>query len=281
MELLTMDQRHKGLSTRTPLNVLPDDLAPEWTEACGALDAALTALLEYDGEHDDILSESWQRIAEQREAAYVRAIQSGAKPPSRPRGGYVADAADKRPAIVGKWFALARELAAADSAAWAVMVAVAPLAIPDAHAAIVAAGEAYKNAEKALESARDAFVAAFSHRRNLEQFARGTDAFTGFSGLPRGTTESVTGERLPASITVPRALEWLAATYGPADMAERLPATRTVRGQNGVTVTMAPSIARALERNGNGPTIEYVDGFQPETQLRREGSARLEMTDNG
>jgi hypothetical protein len=280
MDLLLQEQRFRGLSVKTPLSVLPDDITPEWSAVREALDTAFTALIEYDGANDDYLNEGWQRIAEGKERAYVAAVQNGGPLPKRPKGGYVSDAEDKCPAIVGEWFRLARVKDAADAAAWKVFVAVAPLAIPDAHDAIGAAGEVYKVAEAALEKARDAFVHAFSYRRDLEQFARGTDSFTGMPGLPLGVSESVTGERLPASMVVPRAIEWLDTAYGPADTSGRLPSMRRVRGANGIELDMPPHLALMMENNSNGNTIKYVDGLPPESKIGRKRAARLEVTEN-
>jgi hypothetical protein len=280
MELLNMEQRSNGLSAKTPLSLLPLDITPEWSAVREKLDAALTALLDFDGANNDLLAENWQQIAENKERAYVAAIQNGTKPPARPKGGYVADVEAKRPDVVGEWFRLVGVKDRADKAAWAVMVAVAPLAVPDAQAAIEATGEAFKAAEEALEKARDAFVFAFSHRCNLEQYAQGTDMLTGSVGLPLAVTETVSGTRLPASIVVPNALEWLDAKYGPADTSGRLPAMRKVRGKNGVVLEMPPHLALVMEGNENDNAIEYVDGLPPESRLKRGGAVRMEVTPN-
>ncbi|GAA4506341.1 hypothetical protein GCM10023191_063280 [Actinoallomurus oryzae] len=280
MELLIADQRYNGLALRTPLNLLPAGTTPEWKAARAALESAYNALDDYDGKNDDLLSEQWRKVAEGKESAYVRAIQNGGTVPERPKGGYVADAEDKRPGIVGEWFRLVREKDKADSAAWVALVEAAPLAIPDAQAAIVAAGEAYKDAETALERARDTFAQAFSYRRDLEQFSRGTDDYTGSSGLPQAATQNVSGTRLPASMVVPNVLRWLDAQYGPADTAERLPAMRRVRGVNGAEFQMEPALALSLERDKNGNRIEYVDGLPPESQISRTGAARVGMSDD-
>lgn len=281
MNLLDHKTRFNGTSVKTPLNVLPPDITPEWASAREALDAAFTALLDYDGAHEDLLNERWEQIAEGKERAYMLAIQNGGTLPKRPKGGYVADAEDKRPAIVGEWYRLVREKDAADSAAWQVLVAVAPLAIPDAHDAIGAAGEVFKAAEAAAEKARDAFVNAFSHRRDLEQFARGTEQFTGIPGLPQNISRSPDGGRMPASLAVPRAIAWMEANYGPADTSGRLPAMRKVRSKtNGLVTEMPPHLARMMERSASNGGIEYVDGLPPESQLRRDGAARAEVADN-
>lgn len=284
MQLLTSYARYTGLEIKTPLNVLPDDLTPEWAAARAALETAYDALDAFDSEHDDYLSEDYVKRAEAKEHAYMAAITSGGKPPARPRGGYVVEAHDKAPGIVAQWRRLVAAKNAADTAAWKVFVRVAPLAVPDAHAAIVEAGETYIAAEEAANKARDAFVAAFSYRRDLEIYASGDNHMTGNVGLPADVRENISGTPLPASIVVPRAITWLTSRYGPADTGGRLPAMRRVRSADdadGATLTVPPQIARSMESTANGPGIVYVDGYPAESEIRRNGAARMEVATDG
>ncbi|MBD2893555.1 hypothetical protein amrb99_24770 [Actinomadura sp. RB99] len=281
MELLTGNQRSDGLRVRTPFGMVPDDITPEWVEARATLETAIDALIEYDDEHDDLLSERWRAVAEDKERVYVAAIQNGTKPPTRPKGGYVADAEDKRPAIVGEWFRLMREKEKVDARAWEVFVKVAPVAIPGAQEAISSAADAYLEAEKAFHTARDAFIAAFSYRRDLEQYAQGTDTQTGVLGLPNEVIQDGAGRGYTsAAVIVRNAARWMDEHYGSADSRGRLPAMRRVRGteRDAAERDVAHNIALMLERSA---VIEYVDGLPPESRLVRNNSARMgEAADN-
>lgn len=273
MELLTTGQRADGMSLKTPMNALPADASPEWGAALAALDKAYDALSDFDGEHEELLSEMWRTAAEGRERAYVTAIQKGVKPPARPKGGYVADAEDKRPAVVGEWFRLVREKDKADARAFAALRDAAPSQIPDSQAAIDATAAAYVEAEKALEKARDEWLRAVGYRGALEAYAAGGDKYTAdLAGVPQAKLETADGKRLPASLAVKAVAGWLSARFGPADTGKRLPAKRRVRSLvNGAELTLAPGTALSLGRLGQ---IEYVDGFAPESRLGRSASTR-------
>jgi hypothetical protein len=268
--LLPGDLRADGLDTRTPLDALPADFTPEWAAAREALEKALDELDAYDSENDELLSERWERAADAREREYMRAIQNGETPPKRPKGGWHADMADKRPAVVAGWYRLKSAKDKADRAAWELLVQLAPQAIPDAQAEIEAAGEAYIAAQEAMEKARSAFEAAFSHRVDLERFAAGTDEMTGGMGLPTEVVAPGGDPVYSAKVIVRNALRYLQAHYGDADTAPRFPAKRKIRAANGAEFDLDPGLARQMEGQG----IEFIDGFPPESEINRSRGAR-------
>lgn len=269
--LLPEDARQDGLDVKTPLGALPEDFTPEWVAAREALETASDALDEFDAANTVLLSERWAQHAETAENRYVAAIRAGNKPPARPRGGYAADMEDKRPAIVAEWYRLRTVKDKADRAAWALLVNLAPEAIPGVHAEIVAAGETYIAAQEAMEEARSAFEMAFNARVDLEMYAAGTDLMTG-GGLP---TEVVApyGESLySASVIVENAMRYVRRHYGDADTGTRFPAMRKVDA-NGSEFTVDPERALMLESVG----ATFIDGFPPESQIhgrRRGGRAQ-------
>lgn len=268
--LLPEDHRQDGLDVRTPLGALPEDFTPEWAAAREALEKAVDELEAYDSEQDALLSEQWQRTSERREREYMAAIQRGEKPPARPRGGYALDMADKRPAVVAGWYRLQAAKDKADREAWNLLVQLAPQAVPDAQAEIIAAGEAYVAAQEAMDKARAAFEAAFNKRVDLEKYASGTDMLTGFGGLPTSVV-APTGEPIAsARVIVENALRHLSAHYGDADTAPRWPAKRKIRAANGSEFNLAPGLARQMESSG----ITYADGYPPESEINRSRGAR-------
>ncbi|GLY87768.1 hypothetical protein [Actinoallomurus iriomotensis] len=270
--LLPGDTRQDGLDIRTPLGALPDDFSPEWVAAREALETASDALEAYDDDHAAILTEDWQRHAEAQERAYMAAIQRGETPPERPQGGYVADAADKRPAVVAGWYKLRNEKNAADRAAWNLLTELAPQAVPAVQAEIEAAGEAYVAAQAAMEKARAAFDAAFSKRVDLEAYASGTDLMTGNMGLPTSVVAPAGEPIYVARVIVDNALCYLHANYGDADTGQRFPAKRKMRGKNGAEFDVDPAVAMMMDSMGAVP----IDGFPRESEihgLRRGGRA--------
>jgi hypothetical protein len=243
------DVNRPDVTLTPPLELLATH-APDVAALVRERDAAHDAYEDFIADHDDILSEAWERIAAAADkAAGAEAVRAGRDPLKL--ASQVEKVRALRPRMVGAANELAQQVNSADRKVRAAMRAAAASLAPVFGADVADTEAAYTEAHSALQRAREAYGKALARRKwSYVAAADGRHDFPTYVAAPAGFD----GLRVEAGAGIPeiRAIrdswERAGVELTPEGPEVRSSGRVMVRGASGAEVELTREQAVAMGR---------------------------------
>lgn len=239
----------------------PADLLPEVVRPLlEAREAAYERWADFDADHAELLSESWESTYEAKDIVAAAEAVAVGKDPLKVKSA-LEEARTIRPRVVGAYRELVRAVNAADRALVREFRQHVDSLAPAAAADLQATAKAYEEAHRALLAAREEFGRAVAFRQYVRAWQGiGAPDFSDMGRVPTLANGNPTDAETGAA-EVRQVLESFRAAGLSEDASTDVPADRLVKVRfgDGQTMELAYSQAAALIASANTPGVEFAD----------------------